>query len=67
MRDFLPLSIEQVAKEKRSIMGLNEKSFTMGNRDMIHLIEFGDGWKDKVLIPSYVPKEHRVFTMKHSD
>lgn len=57
MRDFLPLNMEQIAKEKKSILGLNEKSFTMGNRDMIHLIEFGDGWKDHVFVPSYVPKE----------
>ena len=49
--------MEQIAKEKKSILGLNEKSFTMGNRDMIHLIEFGDGWKDHVFVPSYVPKE----------
>jgi hypothetical protein len=36
--------MEQVAKEKRSNLGHHEKSFTMGNRNMIHLIEYGDGW-----------------------
>lgn len=67
VRDFLPLNMEQIAKEKKSILGLNEKSFTMGNRDMIHLIEFGDGWKDHVFVPSYVPKEQRIFSIAHSD
>ena len=43
-REFLPVNLEQVAKEKRSLLGLNEKSFMMGNRNMIHLIEYGDGW-----------------------
>lgn len=63
-REFIPVSMEQVAKEKRSNLGHHEKSFTMGNRNMIHLIEYGDGWKDEVIIPSYVPKEKRVFTAK---
>ena len=44
LREFLPMSIHQVAKEKRSVQGLHEKSFMMGNRNMIHLIEYGDGW-----------------------
>ena len=39
----------------------------MGNRNMIHLIEYGDGWQDEVIIPSYVPKEKRVFTSKQTD
>lgn len=43
-REFLPVNLEQVAKEKRSVLGMNEKSFMMGNRNMIHLIEYGDGW-----------------------
>ena len=39
----------------------------MGNRNMIHLIEYGDGWKDLEIIPSYVPKERRVFVSKQTD
>ena len=66
-REFLPVSMEQVAKEKRSNLGHHEKSFTMGNRNMIHLIEYGDGWQDEVIIPSYVPKEKRVFTAKQTE
>ena len=33
-REFLPVSLDQVAKEKKSLLGLNEKSFTMGNRNV---------------------------------
>jgi hypothetical protein len=39
----------------------------MGNRNMIHLIEYGDGWQDLALIPAYVPKERRVFISKQTD
>ena len=66
-REFLPASLSQVAKVKRSMLGMDEKSFMMGNRNMIHLIEYGDGWKDEVLIPSYVPKDRRVFVSKQTD
>ena len=65
--EFLPVNLDQVAKEKKSLLGLNEKSFSMGNRDIIHLIEYGDGFKDHVVIPSYVPKERRVFVSKQTD
>ena len=61
------MSIEQVAKEKRSLLGLHEKSFMMGNRNMIHLIEYGDGWQDLVLIPSYIPKHNKVFIAKQTE
>lgn len=54
--DFLPNDIDLIAKSKPSLMGLKEKSFTMGNRNMIHLIEYGDGYKEMKLIPAYVPK-----------
>jgi len=67
VKDFLPHTIDQVAKTKRSILGLNEKAFTMGNRNMIHLIEYGDGWQDMTLIPSYVPKDKRIFVAKQTD
>ena len=43
-KEFLPVSLDQVAKVKRSHLGMGEKSFMMGNRNMIHLIEYGDGW-----------------------
>jgi len=43
-REFLPVSLDQIAKEKKSHLGMSEKSFVMGNRNMIHLIEYGDGW-----------------------
>lgn len=66
-REFLPVSLDQVAKEKKSLLGLNEKSFTMGNRNMIHLIEYGDGWKDQVIVPSYVPKDRRIFISKQTE
>ena len=56
-KDHLPESIDQIAKSKRSMLGLQEKSFTMGNRNMIHLIEYGDGYQNMELIPSYVPKD----------
>jgi len=39
----------------------------MGNRDMIHLIEYGDGYKQMTLVPSYVPKERRVFVSKQTE
>ena len=42
--DVLPHTMDQVTKNKRSMLGLQEKSFTMGNRNMIHLIEYGDGY-----------------------
>ena len=34
-RELLPVRIEQVTKEKLSLLGLNEKSFMMGTREMI--------------------------------
>lgn len=43
-KEFLPVNLQQVAKEKRSMLGMDEKSFMMGNRNIIHLIEYGDGW-----------------------
>lgn len=46
---------------------MSEKSFMLGNRNMIHLFEYGDGWQDLVLVPSYVPKDTRIFTSKQTD
>lgn len=39
----------------------------MGNRNMIHLIEYGDGFKEEAVVPSYVPKDRRVFVSKQTD
>jgi hypothetical protein len=66
-KDFLPHSIDQVAKSKRSMLGLQEKSFTMGNRNMIHLVEYGDGYQNLELVPSYVPKDKRVFVSRQTE
>ena len=59
--------MDQIAKLKRSVAGIHEKSFMMGNRNMIHLIEYGDGWQDLVLIPAYVPKDRSLFISKQTE
>ena len=66
-QEHLPSSMDQIAKLKRSVAGIHEKSFMMGNRNMIHLIEYGDGWQDLVLIPAYVPKDRTLFISKQTD
>ena len=66
-KDFLPHSMEQVAKTKHSPMGLHEKSFMLGNRNLIHLIEYGNGFQNMELIPAYVPKDKQMFVSEATD
>ena len=39
----------------------------MGNKNMVNLIEYGDGWKERDIHPAYIPKEKRIFTAKQTD
>ena len=39
----------------------------MGNRNMVHLIEYGDGYASMDIIPPYIPKEQRIFASKQTD
>lgn len=34
---------------------------------MIHLIEYGDGFKDMKLVPAYVPKDKSLFAVNHAE
>ena len=65
--EFLPFSLYQIAKTKRSMLGLHEKAFTIGNRHIVHLIEYGDGYESTEIIPSYVPKDKRIFTAQATE
>ena len=61
-RELLPVNLEQVAKEKLSLLGIHEKSFMMGTREMIQLAE-----GNKAPTKSYVPKDRSVFIAKQTE
>lgn len=46
---------------------MKEKSFVLGNANMLHLFEDGDGFEEVVHIPAYLPKDPRVFVSKQTE
>jgi hypothetical protein len=41
---------------------MREKTFVMGNREIINLLELGDDWQEHPLGTPYKPKQQKVYT-----
>ena len=64
----MPKSIEEVAKIKRSVEGLKESAFWLGNRSMINLLTSTEnvhfGAKSPEYYTPYQPLDQRMFVHK---
>lgn len=62
VRDHLPKQIEEVSRFKPTLEDMREKTFVMGNREIINLLELGDHWQDHPLGTPYKPKQQKLYT-----
>ena len=64
-RQKLPKSIDEISKVKRSVQGLRESAFWMGNRSMLKLLSnSGSLAQDPSAYTPYLPKTQQIWTHK---